>query len=50
MPTTKVEEGILAKLPRPSWPMPREKPVPLPKAPTKWEEFAKRKVWGWGDG
>jgi len=24
--------------------IPREKPVPKPKPPTKWEEFAKRKV------
>jgi regulator of ribosome biosynthesis len=30
-------------LPAPSTPLPREKPVPTEKAPTKWELFAKKK-------
>lgn len=35
--------GRLAILPNPALPIPREKPIPTPKAPTKWEEFAKSK-------
>lgn len=30
-------------LPPPTFPLPREKPLPKPKAPTKWELFAKKK-------
>lgn len=43
LPTEKVEEVIVAKLPDPTTPLPREKPVPKPKPPTKWEQFAKLK-------
>nr|XP_015209188.1 PREDICTED: ribosome biogenesis regulatory protein homolog [Lepisosteus oculatus] len=43
LPTERVEEVIVAKLPDPSTRLPREKPVPKPRAPTKWEEFAKLK-------
>lgn len=35
--------GRLALLPEPVTKIPREKPVPKPKKPTKWEEFAKTK-------
>ncbi|XP_059183006.1 ribosome biogenesis regulatory protein homolog [Centropristis striata] len=42
-PTERVEEAIVAKLPAAVTPLPREKPPPKPKAPTKWEEFAKLK-------
>ncbi|XP_078137003.1 ribosome biogenesis regulatory protein homolog [Sander vitreus] len=42
-PTERVEEAIVSKLPEPTTPLPREKPPPKPKAPTKWEEFAKLK-------
>ncbi|XP_070709051.1 ribosome biogenesis regulatory protein homolog [Pempheris klunzingeri] len=43
LPTERVEEVIVAKLPEPATPLPREKPPPKPKPPTKWEEFAKLK-------
>ncbi|CAK6972823.1 ribosome biogenesis regulatory protein homolog [Scomber scombrus] len=43
LPTERVEEAIVAKLPDPATPLPREKPPPKPKPPTKWEEFAKLK-------
>ncbi|XP_042366384.1 ribosome biogenesis regulatory protein homolog [Plectropomus leopardus] len=42
-PTERVEEAIVAKLPDPTTRLPREKPPPKPKPPTKWEEFAKLK-------
>ena len=35
--------GVYMKLPQPSFPLPREKPVPKPKEETKWEKFAKKK-------
>lgn len=38
------DHGPLAALPTPQFPLlPREKPLPKPKAETKWEAFAKRK-------
>ncbi|GAA6217356.1 ribosome biogenesis regulatory protein homolog [Lates japonicus] len=43
LPTERVEEAIVAKLPEPTTPLPREKPPPKPKPPTKWEQFAKLK-------
>ncbi|KAJ0059511.1 hypothetical protein NL108_001853 [Boleophthalmus pectinirostris] len=43
IPTERVEEAIVAKLPDPTTPLPREKPPPKPKPPTKWEQFAKLK-------
>uniref|UniRef100_A0A8C2JDL8 Ribosome biogenesis regulatory protein n=1 Tax=Cyprinus carpio TaxID=7962 RepID=A0A8C2JDL8_CYPCA len=43
LPTERVEEIIVAKLPDPTTPFPREKPAPKPKPPTKWEQFAKLK-------
>ncbi|KAL1059639.1 hypothetical protein V6Z11_1Z021100 [Gossypium hirsutum] len=36
-------DGPLVKLPPPTTKLPREKPLPKPKPPTKWEEFAKKK-------
>eukprot|EP00808_Paulinella_micropora_P024818 g80492.t1 len=36
-------QGRLATLPEPSTSLPREKPPPKPKPPTKWEKFAKLK-------
>ncbi|XP_029935830.1 ribosome biogenesis regulatory protein homolog [Myripristis murdjan] len=42
-PTERIEEAIVAKLPDPATPLPREKPPPKPRPPTKWEEFAKLK-------
>lgn len=42
-PTERIEEAIVAKLPDPATPLPREKPPPKPRPPTKWEQFAKLK-------
>ncbi|CAN8099380.1 unnamed protein product [Discula destructiva] len=36
-------DGVLLSLPPAHTPLPREKPLPTPKPPTKWEQFAKRK-------
>ncbi|KAF2649592.1 RRS1-domain-containing protein [Lophiostoma macrostomum CBS 122681] len=36
-------DGVHLMLPAPTTPLPREKPVPADKAPTKWELFAKKK-------
>jgi PREDICTED: similar to rrs1 protein len=41
---TKVEDSlVLTKLPNPELILPRFKPIPKPKPPTKWEAFAKAK-------
>ncbi|KAL7927653.1 ribosomal biogenesis regulatory protein [Trichoderma austrokoningii] len=36
-------DGVLLTLPAPATRLPREKPVPQPKPPTKWERFAAKK-------
>lgn len=41
LPITRSEEGPLAQLPPPTTQLPRAKPLPKPKPPTKWEQFAK---------
>nr|AAI54207.1 Rrs1 protein [Danio rerio] len=43
LPTERVDEVIVAKLPEPTTKLPREKPAPKPKPPTKWGQFAKLK-------
>ncbi|GAB2300349.1 hypothetical protein Dimus_034388 [Dionaea muscipula] len=43
LPATEDVDGPIVKLPPPTTRLPREKPFPKPKPPTKWEEFAKRK-------
>ncbi|KAF7213912.1 ribosome biogenesis regulatory protein homolog [Nothobranchius furzeri] len=43
LPTERVEEVIVAKLPEPTTRLPREKPPLKPRPPTKWEQFAKLK-------
>ncbi|XP_021894727.1 ribosome biogenesis regulatory protein homolog [Carica papaya] len=43
LPATEDIDGPLAKLPPPTTKVPREKPLPKPKPPTKWEEFAKKR-------
>lgn len=43
MPTEVVEGERVLKLPEPTTVLPRGKPVPQPKAPTKWEKFAAQK-------
>ncbi|KAK7208020.1 ribosomal biogenesis regulatory protein [Myxozyma melibiosi] len=39
----RTSEGVFVKLPDTVYQLPREKPVPTPKPPTKWEKFAKQK-------
>uniref|UniRef100_H2ZRB8 Ribosome biogenesis regulatory protein n=1 Tax=Ciona savignyi TaxID=51511 RepID=H2ZRB8_CIOSA len=43
LPIERIQEAVIAKLPPPTTVLPREKPVPKPKQPTKWEEYAKLK-------
>jgi len=43
LPSEPAECGRLAELPAPTMVLPREKPVPKPKPPTRWEKFAKEK-------
>lgn len=43
LPTTSSEDGPVAQLPPPTTQLPRAKPLPKPKPPTKWEKFAKAK-------
>lgn len=42
-PISSTPAGVLLSLPPPQTPLPREKPVPTPKAETKWSAFAKRR-------
>ncbi|KAH7628844.1 ribosomal biogenesis regulatory protein [Sordaria sp. MPI-SDFR-AT-0083] len=42
-PISSTPAGVLLSLPPPQTPLPREKPVPKPKAETKWSQFAKRR-------
>lgn len=39
-PAERIEECIVAKLPLPSFVLPRSKKCPAPRALTKWEQFA----------
>jgi regulator of ribosome biosynthesis len=43
LPTETVEDTVVAQLPKPTTILPREKPLPKEKPPTKWELFAKLK-------
>ncbi len=43
LPTTPSPDGPVAQLPPPITQIPRSKPLPKPKAPTKWERFAAAK-------
>ncbi|KAI0050029.1 RRS1-domain-containing protein [Auriscalpium vulgare] len=43
LPTKSSPDGPLAQLPPPTTQLPRAKPLPKPKPPTKWEKFAKAK-------
>merc|ERR1712141_762391 len=43
LPTERVEDAIVAVLPPGTSIIPREKPIPKPKPPTKWEKYAKEK-------
>jgi len=42
-PVSSTPDGVLLTLPAPAIHLPREKPLPKPKPPTKWERFAKKK-------
>lgn len=42
-PLQSTSDGVLLTLPAPAARLPREKPVPQPKPPTKWERFAAKK-------
>ncbi|KAL8719724.1 MAG: hypothetical protein Q9225_003294 [Loekoesia sp. 1 TL-2023] len=42
-PITSSSDGIIMALPPPTTPLPREKPLPSDKEPTKWEKFAAKK-------
>lgn len=41
--TSSAANGVLLTLPPPSTKLPRHKPLPTPKPPTKWELFARKK-------
>lgn len=43
LPFERADDVIIAKLPKPTYALPREKPAPKPKALTKWEQYAKDK-------
>ena len=43
LPTQSSPEGPLGQLPAPNTHLPRAKPLPKPKPPTKWEKFARAK-------
>lgn len=43
LPSTEDRDGPIVQLPPPTTRLPREKPLPKPKPPTKWELFAKKK-------
>ncbi|KAI1381976.1 ribosomal biogenesis regulatory protein [Hypoxylon crocopeplum] len=43
LPLSTTTSGVLLTLPSSTTPLPREKPLPATKPPTKWEQFAARK-------
>lgn len=43
LPTSRVDNVVVAKLPKPTSQIPRVKPPPKPRAPTKWESYSKEK-------
>ncbi|KAL6769428.1 hypothetical protein ACKKBG_A30970 [Auxenochlorella protothecoides x Auxenochlorella symbiontica] len=43
LPSEPADVGRIAELPAPTTALPREKPIPRPRPPTKWELFAKKK-------
>ncbi|KFD59054.1 hypothetical protein M514_00217, partial [Trichuris suis] len=43
LPKSRAQDSIVVDLPAPACRLPREKPVPKVKPPTKWEEYAKLK-------
>ncbi|XP_032688946.1 ribosome biogenesis regulatory protein homolog [Odontomachus brunneus] len=43
LPVERVDEAIVAKLPKPEYVLPRSRAIPKPKLLTKWQQFAKEK-------
>ena len=43
LPTEAAPVGRIARLPEPTTVLPRQKPLPRPRQPTRWEAFAQRK-------
>ncbi|XP_076808178.1 ribosome biogenesis regulatory protein homolog [Clavelina lepadiformis] len=43
LPVERIQDSVIAKLPSPETTLPREKPIPKLRPPTKWEEYAKLK-------
>lgn len=43
LPTERVEECVVAKLPKPAYVLPRTRKCPVAKPLTKWEKFAQEK-------
>lgn len=43
LPTERLDEHIVVKLPKPTFALPRARKLPTPRALTKWETFAKEK-------
>ncbi|KAH6648620.1 ribosomal biogenesis regulatory protein, partial [Truncatella angustata] len=43
LPLQSTKDGVLLDLPAPATALPREKPLPAAKEPTKWERFAAKK-------
>ncbi|KAG5679392.1 hypothetical protein PVAND_008960 [Polypedilum vanderplanki] len=43
LPTERLDEHIVVKLPKPTFALPRARKLPVPKPLTKWEQFAKAK-------
>lgn len=43
LPFERVDDVVVAKLPKPTYILPREKTAPKPKPMTKWEQYAKDK-------
>jgi regulator of ribosome biosynthesis len=41
--TKRVDDTVVAELPKCKYLLPRSKPIPKPKPPTKWELYAKEK-------
>ncbi|XP_007660407.1 ribosome biogenesis regulatory protein homolog [Ornithorhynchus anatinus] len=43
LPATRVEEALVVQLPEPATRLPREKPLPKARPPTRWQQFARLK-------
>ncbi|XP_043289946.1 ribosome biogenesis regulatory protein homolog [Venturia canescens] len=43
LPTERVDEAVVAKLPKPKYIIPRSRTIPKPRPLTKWQQFAKDK-------